>query len=70
MLLLLAVNSYGFSASGMEVKYEVGPQIEFLEILKIKDNVKTNIKGSLSYMMCNDKQCLPPKEVAFDLPVQ
>ena len=25
------------------------------------------VSGTIEYMVCNDKQCLPPKTVAFDI---
>jgi len=28
------------------------------------------IKGKLEYMTCDDKQCLPPEEVEFNIPVK
>lgn len=30
---------------------------------------KTIIKGKISFMVCNNKQCLPPSEVNFSIPV-
>jgi len=30
----------------------------------------TIIRGNIEYMVCNDKECLPPKKVAFDLQLQ
>ncbi|WP_353134538.1 protein-disulfide reductase DsbD domain-containing protein [Pseudopedobacter sp.] len=38
---------------------------------KVKLNAKeTVVKGTLEYMACNDKQCLPPKEVEFSIVVK
>lgn len=31
---------------------------------------KTVIKGTLRFMVCNDKQCLPPENVSFSIPVK
>lgn len=28
------------------------------------------VKGTLEYMACNDKQCLPPENVEFNIPVK
>lgn len=30
----------------------------------------TTIKGKVEFMVCNDKQCLPPEEVEFSVPVK
>ena len=38
---------------------------------KVKLNAKEAVvKGTLEYMVCNDKQCLPPKEVAFSVAIK
>ncbi|QIL39471.1 sugar transporter [Pedobacter sp. HDW13] len=38
---------------------------------KIKLNKGTAIaKGKVEFMVCNDKQCLPPEEVEFSVPVK
>ncbi|HLF45447.1 MAG TPA: hypothetical protein VI548_03435 [Chitinophagaceae bacterium] len=48
------------------VKYFEG-QADFVQIVKFKSNIKTNINGSIEYMACNDEQCLPPKTVDFSV---
>jgi len=30
----------------------------------------TTVKGKVEYMVCNDRQCLPPEEVEFSIPVK
>lgn len=38
---------------------------------KIKLNKATTVvKGKVEFMVCNDKQCLPPEEVEFSVPVK
>ncbi|WP_443937195.1 protein-disulfide reductase DsbD domain-containing protein [Pedobacter sp. MW01-1-1] len=38
---------------------------------KIKLNkATTTVKGKVEYMTCNDKQCLPPEEIEFSVPVK
>jgi hypothetical protein len=38
---------------------------------KLKMNVpSTLIKGNLRFMVCNDKQCLPPETVNFEIPIK
>lgn len=38
---------------------------------KIKLNKATTaIKGKVEFMVCNEKQCLPPSEVTFSVPVK
>ena len=40
--------------------------VEFVQVVKIKAGTK-KVTGAIEYMVCNDKQCLPPKEVAFEI---
>ena len=50
------------SAWGHDVRYyENG--VDFVQIVKLKSNVKTNFAGKVEFMVCNDTQCLPPAEV-------
>lgn len=38
---------------------------------KVKLNkATTTVKGKVEFMVCNDKQCLPPEEVEFSVPVK
>lgn len=38
---------------------------------KIKLNAgATTVDGKLEYMTCNDKQCLPPEDITFNIPVK
>lgn|SRR5690606_34582138 len=52
----------------MEVGY-YEKSVVFQQKVKLTGNSPT-VKGTLNYMVCNDKQCLPPEEVAFSIPVK
>ena len=54
---------------GVNVKY-FDNQVAFVQTVNLKSNVKTNIAGTIEYMVCNDEECLPPKKVPFDLKLQ
>jgi len=41
--------------------------VNFIQIVKVKGNVKTNIAGKVEFMVCDDHQCLPPSEVDFSV---
>ncbi len=41
--------------------------VDFVQVVKLKSNVKTNVSGSVEFQTCNDKKCLPPKTVAFNV---
>ena len=40
-------------------------KVEFVQLVKLKKNIKTNVGGSVEFMVCDDKECLPPAEVPF-----
>ena len=40
-------------------------KVDFVQKIKLKANVKTNIVGSVEYQTCDDKKCLPPKKIDF-----
>jgi hypothetical protein len=40
--------------------------VDFIQIVKVAPGSK-KVSGTIEYMVCNDRQCLPPKTVAFDI---
>ncbi len=44
--------------------------VVFTQTAKVKGNIKTNISGTVEYMICNDEQCLPPTKKSFDIQLQ
>ena len=42
-------------------------QVEFVQKIKLKVTARTNISGSVEYQTCDDKKCLPPKKLTFNL---
>lgn len=44
-------------------------KVDFVQKVKFKSPTTTIIKGSISYMVCNDKKCLPPKSVPFSIKI-
>jgi hypothetical protein len=44
--------------------------VSFVQKVKLKGKVKTNVSGSIEFQICDDKKCLPPKTVTFNVPVQ
>lgn len=51
---------------GVDVKY-YAETVTFVQPIKLKSTVKTNLSGTVKYMVCNDKMCLPPKTVPFNI---
>jgi thiol:disulfide interchange protein DsbD len=44
--------------------------VDFVQVVKLKAQAKTNITGSVEYQTCNDQKCLPPKTVNFSIALQ
>ena len=51
---------------GVNVKY-YNNTVDFVQIVKLKNNVNTSVSGTIEFMACNDKQCLPPTTVPFSV---
>ena len=51
---------------GMDVKYYTG-SVTFVQMVKVKGNVNTNLSGNVQYMICNDHECLPPTKETFSV---
>ncbi len=44
-------------------------QVDFIQKVKVKSSANTLVKGSVTYMVCNDRKCLPPKEIPFSIKI-
>jgi len=53
---------------GMNLKF-YGNKVDFVQKVKLKSAVNTIAKGKITYMVCNDKKCLPPKDVPFAIKI-
>jgi hypothetical protein len=49
-----------------EVKY-FGDKVDFVQTVKVKGNVKTNVNVTVEYMTCDDSKCLPPTKKTFNV---
>ncbi|WP_114792550.1 protein-disulfide reductase DsbD family protein [Niabella yanshanensis] len=54
---------------GIDVK-QFSNTVDFVQVVKLKGKVKTNITGSIDYMTCNDRECLPPTQQKFSIALQ
>lgn len=54
---------------GVKVLYYSG-RVVYSQIVRVKGAVNTNLSGTISYMVCDDTQCLPPTKKTFDLKLQ
>jgi hypothetical protein len=53
---------------GVDVKYFDGT-VDFVQKIKFNGIAKTNFTGSVTFMVCNDEQCLPPATQKFSVPL-
>jgi hypothetical protein len=44
--------------------------VEFVQQISLKNSIKTNVSGAITYQACTGEMCLPPKTVSFQVPVQ
>jgi hypothetical protein len=51
-----------------KVNYYEG-KVDFVQVVKTKVAAPVSVKGTLNYMVCDDRQCLPPTDVDFDVKV-
>ena len=49
---------------GVEVK-QFSDKVDFVQVVKVKANVKTSVSVSVEFMVCNDHECLPPSTKKF-----
>jgi thiol:disulfide interchange protein DsbD len=42
-------------------------KVVFTQAVKVKAGIKTNISGTVEYMVCDDEKCLPPTKKTFDI---
>jgi hypothetical protein len=50
------------SAWNHDVKY-YEKTVDFVQVVKLKSNIKTSLAGKVEFMVCNDHECLPPADV-------
>jgi hypothetical protein len=53
----------------VDVKYYDG-KVDFVQLVKVKGNIKTNVSGTISYMICKEGECLPYFNDKFNFKLQ
>lgn len=44
-------------------------KVDFVQKVKVRSAAATIVKGSVNFMVCNDRLCLPPRDVPFTIKV-
>lgn len=52
------------------VQYQYGDKVEFVQVIKLKAKLKTNLSGTITYQACNDELCLPVKTIPFSVKIE
>jgi len=47
--------------------HQYSKKVDFVQVVKLKTTAKTNVTGSVEFQTCDDKKCLPPKTVNFNI---
>jgi hypothetical protein len=42
-------------------------KVEFVQLVNVKAAAKTTLNGTIEFMACTDKECLPPKSIPFSI---
>ena len=47
--------------------YQYSSKVDFVQLVKLKAKARTNFSGNVEFQTCDDKKCLPPKTVNFNV---
>lgn len=50
----------------VEVKY-YSNKVNFIQVVKLKSKIKTNVSGQVESMICNDERCMPTTTENFNI---
>lgn len=50
--------------------YSYTSKVDFVQIVKLKSAVKTNVAGTVQFMACTKEQCLTPQKLNFNIKLQ
>jgi hypothetical protein len=44
-------------------------KVDFVQNITLKSAANTVLKGTVTFMVCNDRRCLPPKDIPFSIQI-
>jgi thiol:disulfide interchange protein DsbD len=59
-----AMEKWKDEITGIQANQYAG-RVDFVQVIKLKANVRTTVSGSLTYQVCTDEMCLPPRTDNF-----
>lgn len=51
---------------GIEVR-QYSDKVDFVQLVTVREGVKTSLAGKIEFMACNDQECLPPNKKPFSV---
>jgi len=54
---------------GVDVK-QFSNKVIFVQTVKLKTKAKTSVTGTIEFMTCNNRECLPPKAQPFSVAIK
>jgi thiol:disulfide interchange protein DsbD len=63
------IENYFEDLFGVQVK-QYADKVDFVQLVTVKNKVKTNLAGKVEYQLCRERECLLPKELAFSIVVE
>jgi len=63
-----AMEKWKDEASGIMAN-QYANKVDFVQVVKLKSRIRTSVTGSLTYQVCTNEMCLPPKTEAFSIPI-
>lgn len=43
--------------------------VDFVQVVRLRSNAKTDLSGKVEFMVCDDHECLPPADVDIKVPI-
>ncbi|SDD09442.1 protein-disulfide reductase DsbD domain-containing protein [Niabella drilacis] len=56
-------------ASTKSTTHQYSNTVTFVQRVTLKAAAKTSVSGTVEYQTCDDKKCLPPKTLPFNIPL-
>ena len=50
--------------------YQYSNTVDFVQKIKLKTKAKTNFTGNVEFQTCDDKKCLPPKKINYNIAIK
>ena len=49
------------------IQYQFEEKVDFVQTVALKAKVKTKVTGTVTYQVCTNQMCLPPKTIPFTI---